>query len=426
MLQGGGIVLFAKSSKSSGSDPARFQNSGRKYGSISIAGISVCAVVASSLLVVSSGTQAASPSSLTTVVDLPANSKVDNLREKVKAASKAVAESKEAVAKSESKLPAAREKIAIAKAQEAGALEKEKIAQQAHAVAVAKVAAQQQRIQAVKEQIRQIELRIGAIARYNYISGAENQELNILLESQNPGEFATGLESVRRVSRVNANLFDEAEQLRQELNKQLQVLEGLENAAKQKQVEATQHAQEAAAKRVEAERAKQEVDAIIADQKAELAKGRKLLDGLREKYDELLASIGGERGYARGSTGVNRSPREAVAWAMQYVGNGAYYNHLCLKFVDDAYAATGSRSGRAIDQWYKAKAAGKAHPGDRNPPIGAQVFWWSGNDAKHVALYAGGGMIISTGADYDRVGMVPWSYFDGYGPYLGWAEAYYP
>lgn len=403
-----------------------FASSRRKYGLMSIAGVTTCALLASGIVVTGPRSEAASQASLGALAAVPGNSKADQLQAKVKAASKAVAESKEAVAKSEAKLPAARGKISDAKAKEATALAKQKEAERLHDAALQKVADQEQRIEQVKLEIKRIELRIGAIARHNYISGAENQELDILLESQDPAEFATGLESVRRVSRVNATLFDQAEALRQELNKQLAVLAELEREAKVNQVKAEGHARQAAANRSEAEAAKRQVDALIASQKTELAKGRKLLSNLRSEYDKLLASMGAPRGYAKGSKGVTRSPREAVAWAMQFVGNGAYYDNLCLKFVDDAYAATGSRVGRAIDQWYRAKAAGKAHPGDRNPPIGAQVFWWSNNDARHIAIYAGGGMIISTGADYNRVGMVPWSYFDGYGPYLGWAEAYYP
>ncbi|MFZ1362342.1 MAG: hypothetical protein WAS05_05325 [Candidatus Nanopelagicales bacterium] len=401
-----------------------FSNARRKYGLISVAGVATCSLLASGIVVTNPGN--AAPSTLNAISALPANSKADQLRAKIKAASKAVSESKEAVAASEKKLPGARAKVSEAQAKEVAARAKKREAEEQHDAALKKVGAQQKRIDAVKAEIAKIQLRIAAIARHNYISGAENQELDILLESQDPADFATGMESVRRVARSNANLFDQAEKLKRELDKQMQTLEELERAAQEKANQAAGHARQAQVMRAEAEAAKREVESLLAQQKSELANGRKLLNKVREQYDELMASLGAPRGYAKGGKGVSRSPKEAVAWAMQFVGNGAYYDNLCLKFVDDAYGATGSRVGRAIDQWYRAKAAGKAHPGDRNPPIGAQVFWWSNNDARHIALYAGGGMIISTGADYNRVGLVPWSYFDGYGPYLGWAEPYYP
>lgn len=401
-----------------------FSRASRKYGLISVAGVATCSLLASGIVVTNSGH--AAPSVLTSQSALPGNSKVDQLRTKIKAASKAVSESKEAVAATERKIPVAQAKVSSAQAKEASALDRQREAEKQHKAALEKVRAQQKRIDAVKAEIAKIQLRIAAIARHNYISGAENQELDILLESQDPAEFAIGMESVRRVARSNANLFDEAEQLKRELNKQMRTLEQLERAAQDKANEAANHARQAQINRAEAEAAKRQVESLLAEQKSELANGRKLLNKVREQYDELMARLGAPRGYAKGGKGVSRSPKEAVAWAMQFVGNGAYYDNLCLKFVDDAYGATGGRVGRAIDQWYRAKAAGKAHPGDRNPPVGAHVFWWSNNDARHIALYAGGGMIISTGADYNRVGLVPWSYFDGYGPYLGWAEPYYP
>ena len=58
-------------------------------------------------------------------------------------------------------------------------------------------------------------------------------------------------------------------------------------------------------------------------------------------------------------------------------------------------------------------------------PVGAQMFWWSGNAARHIAMYAGGGMVLTTGAFGGRVGLRTQEDMDGWGPYLGWADAYY-
>lgn len=391
--------------------------------------LSVVAVAAMSTAV--AGVVLPAPSSLSpdsaSLVSVPAASKLDQLKNEVQKASKDVAESKEAVARAEAKLPAARKKLADAQARESEALAKREVAIKAHEAALRKVAEQKTEIAKVQAKIDEINVRIGAIARHNYISGNENVELDIILETQDPAEFAIGLESVRRVSRVNAELFEEAARLKADLNRELKKLQGLEDSARDRQAEADQLATSASASRSEAQGAKQSIDALVVNRNAELAKTRKLLKSIEGKYERLLAaSMGSSRGFIKGSRGVNRSPREAVAWAMKFVGNGAYYDNLCLKFVDDAYGANGSRVGRAIDQWYRALGAGKGHPGDRNPPIGAQVFWHSGNPARHIALYAGGGMVISTGADYNRVGFVSMSYMDSYGPYIGWAEPYYP
>ncbi len=125
--------------------------------------------------------------------------------------------------------------------------------------------------------------------------------------------------------------------------------------------------------------------------------------------------------------GVKRTPPQAVKWLLDVVNAGKYYPNLCLKLADDAYAAYGGRQGRAIDQWYKAKAAGKAHPKSKIIPIGAQVFWWSNNDARHVATYIGGGRAVSNvSASGGKVEIKTMKYFESYGPYLGWAEPYYP
>lgn len=120
--------------------------------------------------------------------------------------------------------------------------------------------------------------------------------------------------------------------------------------------------------------------------------------------------------------GASRSPIQAARWLMGMVGDTGWKS-LCLKLADDAYGG-GNRLGRAIDQWYRAKRVGYAHPNDRNPPVGAQLFWWSNNDARHVATYVGGGKVVSNMSD-GSVQLQPASYFDSYGPYLGWAEPYY-
>lgn len=126
------------------------------------------------------------------------------------------------------------------------------------------------------------------------------------------------------------------------------------------------------------------------------------------------------------TVGTAYSPKEAAArlvgWAKQGRGD---YAHLCLKLADDAYGGS-ERVGRAIDQWYRAKAAGYAHPKDKNPPIGAQLFWWTDNDARHIATYVGGGKVVTNvTSEGGAVKLLPASELDSWGPYIGWAEPYY-
>lgn len=125
------------------------------------------------------------------------------------------------------------------------------------------------------------------------------------------------------------------------------------------------------------------------------------------------------------SKGVSRSPSQAVAWllsaAKRRVGG---YPNMCLALADDAYSPRGSRVGRAIDHWYRAKRAGYAHPGDYNIPIGAQVFFWTANPARHIATYVGGGYAVHQDSN-GVVELVPVSEASKGGDYLGWAEPYY-
>jgi len=146
-----------------------------------------------------------------------------------------------------------------------------------------------------------------------------------------------------------------------------------------------------------------------------------------------LPTFGGSGPYTDSATpmrtvGVTKTPLQAaqrlVAWANE---GRTGYAHLCLMLADQAYAISGSGVGRAIDQWYRAKAAGFAHPGDRHPPIGAQLFWWTGNPARHIATYIGGGKVVTNmSSEGGIVKIVNASELDSWGPYIGWSEPYYP
>ena len=74
--------------------------------------------------------------------------------------------------------------------------------------------------------------------------------------------------------------------------------------------------------------------------------------------------------------GTTRAPNKAVEYLrdLAKVHATGYWSQ-CLKLADDAYMPKGPRLGTAFDQWYRAKKAGLAHPKDRNPPLGAQMFW---------------------------------------------------
>ena len=67
--------------------------------------------------------------------------------------------------------------------------------------------------------------------------------------------------------------------------------------------------------------------------------------------------------------------------------------------ADDAYMPKGPRLGSAFEQWRRAKDAGVARLKDRNPPVGAQMFWDPVHSAGHIATYVGDGKAVTNMPD---------------------------
>jgi hypothetical protein len=123
--------------------------------------------------------------------------------------------------------------------------------------------------------------------------------------------------------------------------------------------------------------------------------------------------------------GTRHSPRMAAKrlerWAERGVGG---YHNQCLRLADNAYQPKHGRTSTALNQWSRAKRKGFAHPGDRRPPVGAQMFWRTSNPAGHIATYVGGGKAV-TNVPGGRVKKMNWERMNSWGRYLGWAEPYY-
>ena len=120
----------------------------------------------------------------------------------------------------------------------------------------------------------------------------------------------------------------------------------------------------------------------------------------------------------------------AISWMSARSGS-RQYDGLCLAAVHQAYRAAGRDItaglpyGPAHDTaWSYWSVARDRHPGDRNPPRGALVFFRSASGAPgHVAISLGGGSMIST---YDgRTAGIHTMPISSYDPsrYLGWAGA---
>ncbi|NUW02898.1 peptidase M23 [Streptomyces sp. CAI 127] len=124
-----------------------------------------------------------------------------------------------------------------------------------------------------------------------------------------------------------------------------------------------------------------------------------------------------------------RSAEDAIRWARREAETGSkQWFRWCLRFVAAAYGRKSAGSRFAIGH-YRSMPEEMKHDGDRNPPPGALMYWDTGSEAGHVALYLGNGKIASN--DIKRVGYIDvvdatdietkWG-----STYLGWAPPYFP
>jgi len=367
-----------------------------------------------------------------------ADDALDAASAKLPAANRAIQRAQEALTAANQAVEVAKQAVAVAqRAQQAAAAEA--------AAAAAKVKAQQEQVRIAQEQVDAIKRQIAMVARQAYVSGNESSQLAIVLNTSSPDDFVNRLESLNRISRGNAYLFDSLTQKKAALAATLEALKKLEDAAAAKEQEAQSRANQQQAKaqivveraqaveqaRSAAQARKQDVVGLIAAQESKRAAASAQRRKLQRTYESLQDKLLNRSGAVR-VTGTLRTPRQAIAWGMRWLGSGASYDGLCLGFADDMYGVLPGhqRQGSAIEQWYVTKRAGKAHPGDGTPPIGGQVYWdIPGYPYGHVATYAGGGMFLTTSAfSGSRVGLRTLEYINSWlgVQELGWAEPYYP
>ncbi|WP_416969390.1 peptidase M23 [Streptomyces sp. 4F14] len=145
------------------------------------------------------------------------------------------------------------------------------------------------------------------------------------------------------------------------------------------------------------------------------------------------AASGGEDPRATFKSKNPRTAAQAIASARNEVGETGWY-HLCDNFVAQAYGWGSSGSATANVHWNRLVDAGLAHPGDMSPPAGALLFYDTGSDAGHVALYLGRDQVASNDIkdDYRRQGKIAIvsrkELTDGTWRlrYRGWAEPSFP
>jgi LysM repeat protein len=111
----------------------------------------------------------------------------------------------------------------------------------------------------------------------------------------------------------------------------------------------------------------------------------------------------------------------------------ASYRNLCGELAARINGHFASGYPSAIAQWRAYVAAGVAHVGDTHPPPGALLFWYTPTNG-HVAVYLGGGQVVTNDIYDFKTGLHGGVYFAPASaitssmwrlPYLGWAPPVY-
>lgn len=124
-----------------------------------------------------------------------------------------------------------------------------------------------------------------------------------------------------------------------------------------------------------------------------------------------------------------RSTSEAIAWAKsQPALNQKIWWRACLEFAARVHGWRAAGVVSAITHYHVMPARMK-HPGSRDVPPGALMYWTTSNPHGHVSVYLGDGMIISN--DVLRPGyvdVIPASDIESKwgAKYVGWAPPYFP
>jgi hypothetical protein len=163
------------------------------------------------------------------------------------------------------------------------------------------------------------------------------------------------------------------------------------------------------------------------------ARASEILVGEKPSASEFILLYGGQNTFGGGNR-VYPNTKKAIDRAMLFIGradlvcdDGECYN-LCDHVAGDIWGYTEfSGYQSAATHWEIAVATGVAHPGDRNPPLGALLFWETGYPSGHVATYVGDGKVVSnaTAAAGRNIYLVDADLYEGTTSrykYLGWAD----
>ncbi len=217
------------------------------------------------------------------------NQQVENAQDDLASADKKVAAAIDKLDVAQEQLPAARKELAEAQAELTAAQERKAAADRKVAVAIAKVAQAKQQIAETEQQIAFLEQRIGQMARQVYTQGGAMSEVEILLDSSDPGDFASRMETLRSIAQGNNNTLSDLDAAKAQLNIRLASLKTLEDEAEQAQGEAQALVDEAAKAKARADAAKAKIDELVASRASALRDARERRDAVKKQYRQYKA-----------------------------------------------------------------------------------------------------------------------------------------
>lgn len=217
------------------------------------------------------------------------NQQVAEADDDLASADEKVAAAIEKLTTAKSKLPAARQELADAQAELTKAQQSKARADLRVAEAIAAVAKAKEQISKLEQQIAYLQNQIGQMARSVYTQGGDMSEIEVLLDSDTPGDFALRIESLRSIARGNNNSMLDLAAAREELDQKLAQLAELEAKAEKAQAQAQKEVEAATRAKARADAAKAEVDRFVGARSAALREANARKSIVKRQYNKLKA-----------------------------------------------------------------------------------------------------------------------------------------
>jgi murein DD-endopeptidase MepM/ murein hydrolase activator NlpD len=236
--------------------------------------------------------------------------KVEAVEDDLAESSKAVAKAAAALKRAKVEIPKAQAELREARTELGAAREVEQVILAQLARAQEKAAREQARVDEVMDQMDTTRRTIGAIARTVYTQGPY-AEVELVLESQDPGDFAERLQSVRTVVKGQDRALAGLAELRADLQQRTDDLKAAQSIVEERRVEATEKRKAAERLADRAQAAKAKIDRLVAAradavrvanrEKAKTERQLRILKREQERLAALLAGPGTGAGFPTGS-----------------------------------------------------------------------------------------------------------------------------